>query len=110
MVRGYSVYLSLEAGDLVGYAQPLQQPYLDLPETTYAPSFSTEQIHMVLTEEGIQLFEWTNLGEQEDEIAENTKLLSFERDKGRDAQIILPAQWLMAARKPRRWGIGIVTL
>lgn len=89
MVRGYSVYLSLEAGDLVGYAQPLQQPYLELPETTYAPSFSTEQIHMVLTEEGIQLFEWTNLGEQEDEIAENTKLLSFDEIKEEMADHLL---------------------
>ncbi|MFR9062488.1 MAG: hypothetical protein ACLVJO_01290 [[Clostridium] scindens] len=72
--------------------------------------FRTEQIHMVLTEEGIQLFEWTNLGEQEDEIAENTKLLSLMRIKQEMADHLLYRQWLMAARKPRRWGIGIVTL
>lgn len=75
---GYSVYLSRKAGDLLGYPFPRGVvPYDNLPEETYAPSFLTEQIHIVVTEEGVQRFEWLDISKHKDTIAENTRLLPF---------------------------------
>lgn len=81
LTTGYSIYYAPKAGDLVGYEQPFQRPYEEVPETIYAPSFSTEGIHMIITKEGLQLFEWTNLAKKKEAIAENTKLLSFDEIK-----------------------------
>lgn len=78
---GYSIYYSLQAGDVMGYEQPFQQPFDDLPETVYAPSFSTETIHMIVTDDGVQMFEWNNLSTMKEVIAENTALLSFDEIK-----------------------------
>lgn len=78
---GYSLYYNRKAGELAGYEQPVQQPFNDLPEEVYAPPFATEQIHMVVTEEGILQFEWNNLSSKKDTIAENTKLLTFDEVK-----------------------------
>ena len=36
---------------------------------------------MIITKEGLQLFEWTNLAKKKEAIAENTKLLSFDEIK-----------------------------
>lgn len=78
---GYSIYLSPKVGDVVGYTLPRAIQYSDLPETSYAPPFFTEQLHIVVTKEGICMFEWMYLSEKEDMIAENTKLLSFNEIK-----------------------------
>ena len=40
LVTGYSIYYAPEVGDLIGYEQPFQRPYAELPETIYAPSLS----------------------------------------------------------------------
>ena len=64
LILAYSVYLPYEAGSFSGYENPFQRPFDGLPEQTYAPSFSTEKIHMVVTEDGIQLFEWTNISKK----------------------------------------------
>lgn len=86
---GYSVYLSRKAGDVMGYSQRLPMIYDDLPETVYAPYFSTEKIRVIITEEGIQRFEWTDISDRTGIIAENTKLLSFEDIKEKLADHLL---------------------
>lgn len=78
---GYSIYLYPELENIIGYNQPYANLVYDLPETTYAPRFLTEQIHIVITENGIQKFEWTDISERIETIAENTKLLSFNEIK-----------------------------
>lgn len=78
---GYSIYYSYGHGNLIGYEQPLRKPHADLPETIYAPYFAVEQIHMIITEDGIQKFEWDNISEKKDTIAENVKVLTFEEMK-----------------------------
>ncbi|MBA4698560.1 MAG: hypothetical protein H2212_03930 [Ruminococcus sp.] len=80
---GYSVYLSLRAGDLLGYPFPWMYLYNDLPETMYTPTFLTERLHIIITKEGVQRFEWVDISEKKDTIAENTKLLSFDEIKVR---------------------------
>lgn len=55
----------------------------DLPETMYAPAYLTEYIHVVVTEEGIQEFEWGNISQVLDTVVENTKMISFEEAKER---------------------------
>lgn len=81
--RGYSVYYSYKAGGLAGYEQPFQRPYNDLPEEIYAPYFSTEQIHMIVTKEGVRRFEWTNISNKKETIAPNTEILAFDDIKER---------------------------
>lgn len=81
--EGYSVYLSLKAGDLLGYPFPWIYLYNDLPETMYTPTFLTERLHIIITKEGVQRFEWVDISEKKDTIAENTKLLSFDEIKAR---------------------------
>lgn len=78
---GYSIYYSFKQGDLIGYEQPLRKPHKNLPETIYAPYFAVEQIHMVITEEGVRRFEWDNISERKDVIAENVKILTFDEMK-----------------------------
>lgn len=78
---GYSVYYNRKAGELAGYEQAVQRPFNDLPEEIYAPPFSAEQIHMIVTQGGIVQFEWNNLSEKTETIAENTKLLPFDEIK-----------------------------
>lgn len=78
---GYSIYLLPKSGDVVGYTLPRAIQYSDLPETMYAPPFFTEQLHVVVTEEGIREFEWMYPSKKTDTIAENTKLLSFDKIK-----------------------------
>lgn len=80
---GYSIYLSPKAGDLLGYPLPRRPLYNDLPETLYAPSFLTEKLRIVVTREGIQRFEWIDISKKEDTIAENTKLLPFDKIQDR---------------------------
>ena len=86
---GYSIYLSPKAGDVIGYSLPRYMVYDDLPETTYAPSFLTEQIRVIVTKDGIQKFEWKNISRRKDTIAENTKLLSFDEIKEKLMQHLL---------------------
>lgn len=89
LIPAYSVYLSYQAGSLMGYENPFQRPFDGLPEQTYAPSFSTEEIHIVVTEEGVQLFEWTNISKKTKEIANNTKLMIFGEIKEKFADHLL---------------------
>ena len=89
LVPAYSVYLSYELGSLSGYENPFQRPFDSLPEQIYAPSFSTEEIHMVVTEDEVQLFEWTNISEKTSTIADNTKLMPFEEMKEKFADHLL---------------------
>lgn len=60
-----------------------------LPETMYAPPFAQEVIKITLTNEGVQKFEWYNMAEVEKVVAENTKLLSFDKIKERLADHML---------------------
>lgn len=87
---GYAVYLAPKAGDVAGYSfTAASSAYKDLPETTYAPSFLTEQIRMIVTREGLQRFEWINISRRKDTIAENTKLLTFDVIKEKLADHLL---------------------
>lgn len=47
---------------------------------------------MIVTKEGIQLFEWTDISKKTDVIAENTKLLTFDEIKEKLADHLLYAQ------------------
>lgn len=89
LIPAYSVYLSYEAGSLSGYENPFQRPFDGLPEQTYAPSFSTEKIHIIVTEEETQLFEWTNISKKTKVIAENVKLIMFDEIKEKLADHLL---------------------
>ena len=90
---GYAVYLSRQAGDVVGFPLTFTaMPYESLAETMYAPSFQAEGIRIIVTKEGIQLFEWTDISKQKDLIAENTKLLPFDKIKERLADHLLYTQ------------------
>lgn len=86
MSAGYSIYLSPKAGDLLGYPLPRRVLYNDLPETSYAPSFLTEKLRIIVTKEGVQRFEWIDISKKKGTIAENTKLLSFDKIKERLAE------------------------
>lgn len=84
---------AVKAGDVVGYPLTLaSKQYENLAETVYAPSFITEGIRMIVTKEGIRLFEWTDISERTDVIAENTKLLTFDEIKEKLADHLLYAQ------------------
>lgn len=90
MSAGYAVYFSVKAGDVVGYSlTSASKAYEDLTETVYAPSFITEEIRIIVTKDGVQLFEWTNISQQTDVIAENTKLLTFDEIKEKLADHLL---------------------
>ena len=86
---GYSVYLSRKAGDVMGYAQRSPMIYEELPETVYAPFFPAEKIRVIITKDGIQRFEWTDISKKTGTIAENTKLLSFQEIKEKLADHLL---------------------
>lgn len=88
---GYAFYLSKKAGDVTGYQQRTYQIYDNLPEVVYAPYFQVETLYMVVMEDGIREFEWTNISKKTDTIAENTKLLSFEEIKEKLADHLLYA-------------------
>lgn len=84
---------AVKAGDVVGYPLTLaSKQYENLAETVYAPSFITEGIRMIVAKEGIRLFEWTDISERTDVIAENTKLLTFDEIKEKLADHLLYAQ------------------
>lgn len=77
---GYAVTVYPTCGEFSGIALR-RQVYDDLPETIYAPPFYTQKIYMVITSDGIQRFEWTDISERTGTIAENTKILTFEEMK-----------------------------
>lgn len=82
--NGYSIYLYPTAGDLIGYNPPYTNyERYELPETMYAPAYLTEYIHVVVTADGIQEFEWGNISQVLDTVADNTKMISFEEAKER---------------------------
>lgn len=89
---GYSFSLSPKAGDVNGYTLLFSNQYKDLPETSYAPTFLTTQISIVVTEEGVKSFEWDYISDKKDMIAENTKLLSFDEVKEKLADHLLYAE------------------
>lgn len=90
---GYAIYFSVRAGDVAGYPLTLaSKQYENLAETVYAPSFITENIRMIVTKEGVQLFEWMDISRKTDVMAENTKLLTFDEMKEKLADYLLYAQ------------------
>ena len=53
------------------------------PETMYSPTFLTERLIIIVTKEGVQKFEWVDISQEKDIIAENTRLLPFDKIKDR---------------------------
>lgn len=53
--------------------------YKDIPGTQYFPPFRQEEINLFVTEDGVQYFSWQGMAEKAGVIADNTKLLSFEK-------------------------------
>lgn len=86
--KGYAITIYPKCGTFSGIAIR-RQVYDDLPETIYAPPFYTQKIYMVVTEEGIQRFEWTDISERTGTIVENTKILTFEDMKEKLADHML---------------------
>ncbi|MGF7017550.1 hypothetical protein M2145_001307 [Lachnospiraceae bacterium PF1-21] len=91
--HGYAVYISPKAGDVVGYSLPFAaRQGNELSEVTYAPSFRTANIRIIVTEAGVKSFEWEDISRKKDMIAENTKLLHFDKIKEKLADHLLYAQ------------------
>lgn len=86
---GYAFYLSRKAGDITGYHQRSHQIYDELPETVYVPYFKVETLYIVVMEDGIREFEWTNISKKTGTVAENIKLLAFEEIKEKLADHLL---------------------
>lgn len=89
---GYSFHLYPQAGDVSGYTLQRSKQYDNLPETSYAPTFLTAHIEIMVTEDGVKKFEWDYISEKGDMIAENTKLLSFDEIKEKLADHLFYAQ------------------
>ena len=92
---GYSIYFYRTEGNLAGYETTYSGVYGDsskIPETVYAPKFGTESIEMIITKNGIKKFRWNNISVKKEKIADNTRLLSFEKIKEKLAQHILYMQ------------------
>lgn len=84
---GYVVQFARSCGGLAAEIPSGSFYHYDaLPEKTYAPYFLPESITMVFTAEGLQIFEWDNMASLSKVIAENTKLLSFDKIKEKFAQ------------------------
>ena len=88
---GYSISFYRTLGDTMGYEQRSPEILDEVPETVYAPQFSAEKIQMTVTEQGIQKFVWTNMAKKTGTVAENTKLLTFEKIKEKLADHLLYA-------------------
>ena len=58
----------------------------DMPELTYNPPFQPEKIEITVTEDGVVGFSWINMAELYQVVAENTKLLPFDKIKDRLAE------------------------
>lgn len=89
---GYSFHLYPRAGDVKGYTLQRSKQYDNLPETSYAPTFLTAHIEIMVTEDGVKKFEWDYISEKKDMIAENTKLLSFDEIKEKLADHLFYAE------------------
>ena len=89
---GYSLRFGPKCEALVAmsYRWNNSMPSADgLAETVYAPLINTEQIHMIVTKDGIQKFVWTDISEKTGMVVENTKLLSFDEIKNKVADHLL---------------------
>lgn len=85
---GYAVTVYPICGEFPGIAIR-RQVYDDLPETIYVPPFYIQKIYMVITADGVQRFEWTDISERTETIAKNTKILTFEEIKEKLADHLL---------------------
>lgn len=86
---GFSIYFYRTLGDLMGYSQRSPEILEGIPETVYAPQFSSEKIQIIITKDGVQKFAWTNMSKKIDTVANNTKLLSFDEIKEKLANHLL---------------------
>lgn len=86
---GFSIYFYRTLGDLMGYSQRSPEILEGIPETVYAPQFSSEKIQIIITKDGVQKFAWTNMSKKIDTVANNTKLLSFDEIKEKLADHLL---------------------
>ena len=89
------IYFFRTEGNLTGYETTYSDVYGDsskIPETVYAPKFGTESIQMIITKNGVKKFRWNNISVKKEKIADNTKLLPFEKIKEKLAQHILYMQ------------------
>lgn len=73
----------------MGYSQRSPEILEGIPETVYAPQFSSEKIQIIITKDGVQKFAWTNMSKKIDTVANNTKLLSFDEIKEKLADHLL---------------------
>lgn len=89
---GYSFRLYPQAGDVKGYTLQRSKQYENLPETSYAPTFLTACIEIMVTEDGVKKFEWDYISEKKDMIAANTMLLSFDEIKEKLADHLFYAE------------------
>ncbi len=76
--KGYSITFYRMIGDLLAFEQTMGFYASGNPEITYAPPFYSEKIKVVVTSDGVKSFEWTNMSELTEVIAENVELLPFD--------------------------------
>ncbi len=76
---GYSLVYTLDLGGLRAFQQEGGYIYPSLPETTYGPRYTQEQLQLFVSEDGIEQVEWYYMTTPVATIAENTKLLPFEQ-------------------------------
>lgn len=53
------------------------------PEKSYLPPFGVESIEILVTEDGVKSFAWSNMSEEVRVVAENTKIYPFEQVQGK---------------------------
>ena len=105
---GYSLYFFRTEGNLTGYETTYSDVYGDsskIPETVYAPKFATESIQMIITKNGVKKFRWNNISVKKEKIADNTKLLPFEKIKEKLAQHILYMQISDDGKRTKKEGL-----
>ncbi len=57
-------------------------------EEAYAPAFKVETVEIAVTESGVKYFAWTGMSEAVSTVAENVKILPFDKMKDRMTEYV----------------------
>lgn len=82
----YNLLYSWDLGGIPAYMPLRGTLHNNMPELSYTPPFYQERIEITVTEDGVVEFSWNNMAELYQVVAENTKLLPFDKIKDRLAE------------------------
>lgn len=82
----YKLLYSWNLGGISAYMPIRGTLHSDMPELSYTPPFYQERIEITVTEDGVVEFSWNNMAKLYQVVAENTKLLPFDKIKDRLAE------------------------